>query len=205
MYLSGTPEEITGRIVRDAPNLNALEVARRCREIIAPHKAQLLEWQGAALYALAKRFNRCGAHILEIGTACGYSAAVLVHACPNASITSLNPAGEEIEIAAGHLRPYGQVTLLRLKSWDYLDIYHGPELDMVFVDGDHKRVAMDIPWFRWVRPYGLMLFHDYSPTACPPVFAAVNEFGTRLGRQPDVVIMDDQNIGIAGFYKRGKD
>ncbi len=202
MRISGTPEQIVAHIIRDAPNLHAPDIARSCREIIAPHKAQLLEWQGAALYALARPVNRCGAHVLEIGTACGYSAAVLAHACPSASITTLNPVREEIEIAAGHLRPYGQVTLLRLKSWEYLDFYHGPELDMVWVDGDHKRCSMDLPWFRWVRPHGLMLFHDYSSMACPPVFNAVNEFGERLGREPDVLMMDDRSIGIAGFYKR---
>jgi hypothetical protein len=47
---------------------------------------------------------------------------------------------------------------------------------------------------------GLMLFHDYTPNNSPHVVAAVNELGIKLGREPDVSIIDKDNVGMAGFY-----
>lgn len=200
MYISGTPEEIVRTLLRDMPNLMAPRVAQEAVDAILPARPQMLPWQGAALYALARPFNRCGAQILEIGTAGGYSATILRHACPNANITTLNPIEGEVRDTAPRLAALG-ITSLRIASWDYLALYNGPQFDLVWVDGDHKRCAMDLPWWSFVRPLGLMLFHDYSPAACPPVFAAVGELGKKLGREPDVVVIDDRNVGMAGFYR----
>ena len=96
--------------------------------------------------------------------------------------------------------------MLPIASWSYLAGYKGPAFDVVFVDGDHKQVARDLPWFNWIHPGGLMLFHDYSPAesthACPPVYDVVNARAIRLGRELDVLLVDDTLAGIAGFYKQ---
>ena len=51
-----------------------------------------------------------------------------------------------------------------------------------------------------------MIFHDYSPLGsrrhCPPVFEGVNELAERLGRKPDVLIIDDGQVGMAGFVRQ---
>lgn len=201
MYIAGTPEQIVATLLRDAPNLMAPRVAKEAAEMIAPARAQMLPWQGAALYALARPHNRCGGNILEIGTAGGYSATILSRACPNAHITTLNPVESEVSQTAPRLVMLGNVTSLCVASWDYLRLYHGPRFDLIFIDGDHKRCALDLPWWEYVRPLGVMLFHDYSPSACPPVFGAVAKLGKELGREPDIVVMDDHNVGIAGFCR----
>jgi len=199
---TGTPAAIIAHVLRDAPNTMAPSVARSCRDLIAPHKAQLLEWQGAVLYALAKPYDRFNANVLEIGTAAGYSAAILAHACPHSHIVSLNPSIPEMRIAAKHLRSYTNVTLLRAVSWDMLGVWCSPELDVVWVDGDHLRAAADLPWFNRLRPNGLLLFHDLSEEQCPPVWKAAHELGERIGRDLDVQVIDDQGIGMGGFRRR---
>lgn len=201
MRLTAIPAEIIAAIVRDAPNLMAPDLVRRAREIIAPAQGQMEDWQGALLYALAKPYNRSGAQILEIGTAGGFSAAVLALACPKASITTLNPRGHEVEAAAQRLLGFTNVTVLRMASWDYLEVYCGPELDVVWIDGDHRRVALDLPWYNWLRPLGLMLLHDYSPSACPPVWFSVNEWARQRRRPADVSVLDDRGLGMVGFYR----
>jgi len=98
------------------------------------------------------------------------------------------------------------VRLVPARSWDYLAAYAGPELDLVFVDGDHGLVVRDLPWFNWLRLNGLLLFHDYTPASsgkrpCAPVYETVRVFGDMLGREPDVLVVDDQGDGMAGFYR----
>jgi predicted O-methyltransferase YrrM len=193
--MKGNPEEIYREITRRHPEAErALENSRRI-------KGQLLDWQAVTLYCLATRYDREGANILEIGTLNGFSCSLIAQAAPSAKIVTLNPAKHEIPGATANLSHFQNVTIVVEKSWGYLDGYEGPMLDMVFVDGDHKQVAADMPWWGWVREGGLMLFHDYCPEQCPPVYQAVNEMAALLGRHPDVSIVDDQKIGMAGFYK----
>lgn len=163
-------------------------------------EAQILPYQAAALYVLVGQYDREDAHLLDIGTAAGYSASVMAQAAPKAEIVTLNPAGHEVKAARRNLGRWPNVRLVQAASWDYLESYGGPFLDVIFVDGDHKRVAEDVPWWRWLAEGGLMLFHDYSPAACPPVYEAVNALGEVLGRGPDVLVLDDGGIGMAGFY-----
>ena len=130
-------------------------------------------YQAYALYALARQFNRPGARVLEIGTAIGYSAAVLASALPDAQIITLNPHASEAAKARANLGAWGNVTVVEALSWDYLESYAGEPFDLIFVDGDHKRVRRDFAWWDHLRDGGLMLFHDYSPAgtyrACVPV------------------------------------
>lgn len=205
MELYGTPEHIIKEI---AGTLDVKPVLKRVSKRVPFIKRQIAEYQGAALYALATRYFGANAHILEIGTAHGYSAAILAEACPDASIITLNPNAEEAALARENLKDYPNVEVVEAISWDYLKSYRGPKLDLVFVDGDHKRVRMDLPWWDWLKEGGLLLFHDYSPAGtyreCPPVFEAVNEFSRLLGREPDVKVVEDEGVGMAGFYNEGK-
>jgi predicted O-methyltransferase YrrM len=197
MKMKDSPEEICQEIVHRHPEAEkALENSRHI-------KGQLLDWQAVALYCLAARYNREGANILEIGTLHGFSCSLIAQAVPSAKIITLNPAKHEIPGATANLSHFQNVTIVVEKSWDYLDAYDGPMLDMIFVDGDHKRAAADVAWWGWLERGGLMLFHDYSPAQCPPVYKAVNEMAALLGRQPDVLLMDTDEIGMAGFYRRG--
>lgn len=201
MHLTGNPDSIIASLSLDIqPTLDKVQ------KKIPFLKRQIAPYQGAALYALALKYNTPGAYILEIGTAHGYSAAMLAEAAPNAHITTLNPDPTEAAKARKNLAEYPNVDVVEAISWEFLKTYTGPKLDMVFVDGDHKRVRMDLPWWDWLKPDGLILFHDYSPKGsyreCPPVFEAVNEFSKLLGRELDVKIVDDGGAGMAGFYKQ---
>lgn len=160
-------------------------------------RAQLLPWQAAALFKLTLPYDQPGAMILEIGTGAGYSTAIMAQAASGAHIVTLNTNEAERILSLKTLSSWRNVQSIGRSSWDFLADYAGPHFDVIFVDGDHKRVARDLPWWDWVAPGGLMLFHDYSERQCPPVYAALNDWG----RDFDVLLMDSDGIGIAGFYK----
>lgn len=172
-------------------------------QAIKQSRCQLLPWQSYWLYALASRIDRLGGRALEIGTALGYSAYLIARAMPHTKVFTLNPNGKESALAQAALTPLG-VLCFTYTSLDFLRI--NPYVyDFIFVDGDHARVACDLPWFNRLTPGGLMLFHDYSPHgphACPPVYEAVNGLAASLGRSLDVVLMDDGGTGMAGMYHR---
>lgn len=198
MKMKDSPTEIYREVVHRHPEAEkALENSRHI-------KGQLLDWQAVALYCLTAQYDRERANILEIGTLVGFSTSLMAQAAPLANIVTLNPAANEIPDATANLSHFQNVTIVVEKSWDYLNDYDGPTLDMVFVDGDHKRAENDLPWWSWLLRGGLMLFHDYSPVQCPPVYEAVNKMAVMLERDPDVLLMDTDGIGMAGFYRRGE-
>jgi predicted O-methyltransferase YrrM len=204
MKLKATPETIIDRCTELYPEVP--EVLARVQERVWHNQRSIAPFQAAVLYTLAKPYNRTSARILEIGTARGFSAAILSEACPLAHITTLNPQEHEVRDARDNLKPYSNVTVVTACSWDYLANYIGTGYDLIFVDGDHKRVDQDMPWWDHLRPDGLMLFHDYSPDAsprpCEPVFQACNIFAKELKlREPPVMVRDTENVGMAGFVK----
>ena len=176
--------------------------ARTAVERAARIRGQLLPYQATALFELVHSYAGRGAHILEIGTAAGYSAAVMAQAAPDAQIVTLNAAAHEIQAAIKNLRPYPNATVRLGRSWEILPKYEGPALDVIFVDGDHRRAALDVPWFNWAAVGGLMLFHDFTRSGSMPVVIAVRGMAIALGREPDVLIEDSNGIGMAGFYRR---
>ena len=125
---------------------------------------------------------------------------MLAQACPRGRVVTLNPKTWERLSAQQALHDYHMIEFVEALSWDYLATYKGPALDFIFVDGDHKRVAKDFPWLDWLKPGGMMLFHDYSPEpskrACQVVYDCINEW-----REPDIVIMAEGNVGLAGVWK----
>jgi len=206
MYLSGTDQQIMTAIRQQHPEID--EVLKRVRTRVPHAKREIAEYQAAALYALTRPYNRAGACILEIGTFWGYSTAIMAEAAPLAEIITLNPKEHEVDEARTYLSPYRNVRILCKLSWDYLMMYDGPLFDLIFIDGDHKRIARDLPWWEWVAPDGAMLFHDYSPAGtyreCPPVYEGLNRWA-EVNRHPlDVLIVDDGGGGFAGFYKNGR-
>jgi predicted O-methyltransferase YrrM len=193
MYLTGRPDDLLRQIVQRCP---AAGTALECSRNIPAH---LLSYQAAALYELA-----CWREgpVLDIGTFKGYSASLLAQAQPSQPVVTLNPCEAEAAEAMGYLAPWRNVTVLIAASWDVLDWYSGPDLSLVFVDGDHKQAARDVPWFDRLRVGGLLLFHDYTPAQSPHVVEAVDGLATRLGRPPDVLIVDMDGVGMAGFCRR---
>lgn len=206
--LRGTADDIAKAVELKWPGVGpAME---RARANVPFLKREIWPFQAAVLYGLVRaNYSRPGAQILEIGTAWGYSAAVMAEAAPEAKIVTLNPKLHEVERARGHLAAYPNVTIRMELSWDVLAAYDGPALDMVFVDGDHQRVHLDFPWWDHLAVGGLMLFHDYSPKGskrpCPSVYAAVNKFAGWLGRIPDILVMDYRYVGMAGFVRDAAD
>lgn len=205
MKLTGTPNQILDALTDEA----LLYGMNRARAWVPPYRREIDEHQAAVLYTLARQRNRKGARFLELGTAYGYSAAIMAYAAPLAQITTLNPHDQEARTARRNLEPARNVAVVEAYSWDYLAEYGGQPLDLIFVDGDHKQVRRDFPWWNHLAIGGVMLHHDYSPAEsrrpCPPVYRALNEFSQWLGREPDVLVIDDGLAGIAGHIKREED
>lgn len=166
-----------------------------------PHTKRAIDLgQAAFIYAMVKQ--HAPQRILEIGTALGFSAAVMAEAAPNAEIITLNPNPDEAQKARANLSSYPKVKVIEALSWDYLAHTNSP-FDFIFVDGDHARVRRDLVWFDRLAPGGVMLFHDYSPAGtyreCPPVYEAVNEMAKLLGHEPSWLLVDQGNVGMAAF------
>lgn len=200
-----TGEQMMQELALMAPGaVRAVETA----DILASgsSKKRVYEYQAAALYLLAQKANRAGAQILEIGTYYGFTAAVMGLAAPEAQVTTLNPTTWEYETAKKNLRLLGNVACKCRYSWEYLEEYMGPELDLIFVDGNHVKISKDLEWWAWVKQGGMMVFHDYSPAEshrpCTPVFEGLNKFREKLGRNFDILVVDDGLAGMAGFVKR---
>ena len=161
MKLNGTPEQILEQIAGTLPQVRGhLDiVARR----IVPNKRSIYLYQAAALYAIAIRQAVLNSRIrvLEIGTALGYSAAVMATAVPDARITTLNPKPHEFDKAVQNLKPWPNVQVIQARSWDFI-VYDPQECyDLIFVDGDHARVWNDLPWFNFLNEEGgAIVFHS---------------------------------------------
>ena len=204
MKLNGTADAIIEAVAQTCPEAREALLY----SALLHHSRAVAPYQAAALFALARRCNFEGARVLEIGTARGYSASILAQACPLASIVTLNPEAHEAAEARRNLAAYPNVDVVEMKSWDY-EVASAGNFDFVFVDGDHKHVRRDFPWWDRLNVGGTIIFHDYSPAgtyrACVPVFEALNEFAAMLGRDFDVQVVDNGGVGMAGFTKRAGD
>jgi predicted O-methyltransferase YrrM len=171
-------------------------------------KLKVLDYQLAALWLLARQYNTQGARILEIGTGHGGSGYVISNAAPLAQITSLTAEPREVAAAGELWRRHGcrNIAAQAIRSWDYLSRASDAVYDLVFVDGDHNRIALDLPWFERLRPGGLLLCHDYSPqdsrTPSRIVYEELNRMAADLGRPFDVRLVDEGKVGMVGFYRR---
>lgn len=202
-----TPDDMVAAIAKMHPEVT--ERLERARTRVPFLKREVWLEQAAVIYALASQYNFEGAHILEVGTAWGYSAAVMAEAAPLANIITLNPKHSEMHYAEQHLADYANVKPIEVTSWEYYRTYAGPFLDMIFVDGNHQLCYRDFPWWSWINPDGLMLWHDYSPEdaskrPCIWVYEFLNAM--RAGMKDfDVLAISDVKVGMAGWYKLKKD
>jgi len=165
------------------------------------------------LYIIARQYNEEGKNILEVGTNRGKSAYTMATAAPLANLTSLEIDREQWLIAkriheTGYVAefitvPPVKTNLLLVDSAEYLASYKGPNLDMVFIDGNHfEGVLVDAGWWNHLNIGGCILFHDAHG-----MFLSVKEVIGRLegltGRKPDIHLRTD--YCIAGFYKEKGD
>lgn len=171
---------------------------------------QLRPYQMLALFGLATAYVARGSRILEIGTGHGASGVMLAQAASGAQILSLTTSAKEAKLAAENWQAarLPNISAATWASWDYLvsPARARDPLDMVFVDGDHNRIVLDMPWFNELKVGGLFVCHDYSPVgargASPIVYEVLNRFRDQLGRDLDVEIIDELQTGMAGFYRR---
>jgi len=186
---------------------SALIAAQKLIGAARPDK-EVWEEQAAALFVLAHQYDKPTAAILELGAYHGYSAAVMKLAAPEALVTTLEPDPTNRKITRANVVDLG-VVVQPYQSTAYLELTNGTrakKYDMIFVDGDHKNIRLDLPYFNRLKVGGLFLHHDYSPLEsarpCPPVYEALNEFAARLNREPDVLVVDDSGVGLWGMYRR---
>lgn len=208
----GTAVELADKFTALHPELG--EVLDHVRARVPHLKREIWAYQAMALYHLVRPYNRDGATILEIGTAFGFSAAVMASAAPLAKIMTLNPKAEEVVQARKHLASWPNVTVVENASVPFLEEATRFALpltfDVIFVDGDHKHIRLDLPYFNLVRAGGLFFHHDYSPEwsprPCSVVYEELNRFSEHvLRRDMDVIIVDDTDVGMAGWYKMPDD
>lgn len=201
MILEGKAATIFQTLARQYPDAPLLPAVKR----------KLLDYQMIALYGLARQFDRPGARILEIGTGHGGSGYMLAKAAPQAKIASLTIDPNGTAVAAGLWKQGNchNIEAVFALSWNFLEVQENPLAplwDMVFVDGDHNRIARDLPWFNRLLPGGLLLCHDYSPQDSPRpsaiVYAVLDGMAEQLGRPFDVRLVDDTKTGMVGFYRR---
>jgi predicted O-methyltransferase YrrM len=189
----------------------ACEVAEAsARERVRRTKREVEGYQALLLAHFAMSIVGDHPMILEVGTALGYSAATMAYAAPGAHVFTLNPKEHEVVEARRTLSGLKNLTVVQQTSVDYTaGIDLRDHFDLVFVDGDHAKVHRDFGLLWTLKSWGLLLFHDYSPAGCrrpcPPVFNGVNRMGAVLGREPDVLLVDEDGVGMAGFYRRPED
>ncbi len=187
-----------------------VQIEQAAQQVVKNTKKAVFSYQAAALYHLAKPCN--GGKALEIGTAYGYSGFYLASAMPDSEIITLNASEGEIGAVgeSGVFADFPNVTNLHRISWEYFKESDGTaDLNFIFVDGNHKHVKKDFPFFNRLLDGGLMMFHDYSPLGsrrhCPPVYEGINDLANYLGREPDVLIIDDGDVGMAGFIRQPRE
>lgn len=210
MIIHDTQDKIYLACIDKRPEV--IEALTTVRQAVPGYKREIWQFQAAALYCLMTPFNFRGSRILEIGTAWGYSAAVIGQAAPLAAITTLNPHHEEAEAARSHLWRWPNVTVVEQKSTEFFNTWQRScppgecMFDVIWVDGDHKRVALDFPYWNLLKPGGLFLFHDFAPEwssrPCKPVYDGLMRFREWMGRDFDVLISDNTDVGIAGYYQQ---
>ena len=163
---------------------------------------QVKIYQAAAIYHLMSKYNKPGNILMEIGTRLGYSAAVIGQAVPEAKVITYESVHSRATRARELLRAFENVKVRHGTSWDVLKKYKGPMFSAIFVDGHHKYAKKDAPWFNWLKEDGLILFHDYTEHNAPPVVRAVEAMAVMLDRPPDIEIVDENGVGMAGFYRQ---
>lgn len=193
IHMTGSPGEILSRFLHEYPRLYySLQHMQGIKSQVGLHQA-------CGLMLMAEQFDRKTCSVLNIGCAFGYSTACLSRGAPLARIVSLDVDLKRIQIAQRALSNYRNVQLIRMKSWDYFD---DQRWDMIFVDGCHRAIWRDMPFYNRVKPGGLFLSHDYIPARFPFVVEALNGLEEQFDRPFDVRIYDDRGCGVVGMVRQ---
>jgi len=179
-------------------NRPALDAINRSANI----PKQIKYYQAGLIFALMQQYNKEGNLIAEIGTRLGYSASIIAQAAPLAKVITYETEISRVIRAKGKLLPFKNIKVIQGISWEILKTYEGPQLAAIFVDGDHKHASLDVPWFNWLQPDGLILFHDYTVLGSIHVVTAVDKMVATFNRPPDIEVIDSNGIGMAGFYRQ---
>jgi predicted O-methyltransferase YrrM len=206
LQLTGTNLEIAASMVAFDPDLGHILERVNLGMTKRYLKREIMPYEAACLYALARQFDRPGAEFFEIGTCYGWSALVMAAGAPHAHIATCTPNPSHIEAATANFAGHPNLELRPARSQDLLTDYRGPLLDMLFIDGDHNAVIHDMPWWNWLKVGGLMVHHDYCPAdapirPCRPVYDCLNEWAAKT-HPFDVLIVNHEQAGLAGWYRR---
>ena len=132
--------------------------------------------------------------LIEVGTACGVTAAKIATAWPTLQVFCIDPFPD---FRMSHVEP-NRPTLWRLNQRQNMKLWVGDLesfgavalsvwADAVLVDGDHVKafVASDLRHAAdMLRPGGTIYAHDYHEPALPDVMAAVDAFCGERGFIP---------------------
>jgi predicted O-methyltransferase YrrM len=149
---------------------------------LARDEAELL-WQYAQQASL----------ILEIGSYCGRSSRLLAHALrPGARLFCCDPFVEDAakekalsprEIVADWCQAVCtspaalSVSLLWMNEQQLFDSGWRPQLDLLYVDGDHSYEATFGAIQRWAPHASVIALHDYQSIELPGVTKAADDYG----------------------------
>ena len=209
LQLHGTHEELWQQLEARAIHIRATILQVHGSLIEHYPKREIRDYEAAFLWLLARQYDYDGALIVEIGTCWGWTAAVMQSAAPRARVLTCTPNHNHVIIARRNLAThYPRVDVFEGRSLDLLPTLADGSADMVFVDGDHQRVANDLPFYNKLKVGGLMVHHDYCPEWCTGprpcrwVYETVNDFSARLAHEQDVLLVDHSLEGMAGHYRR---
>ncbi|SDM53710.1 Methyltransferase domain-containing protein [Daejeonella rubra] len=144
-------------------------------------------------------------NIIELGTCLGITTAYLAKAAPNARVISIEGCPETAAIALENLKKL-HITNTELLVGNFDEILPKvirdiPVLDLVFIDGNHRKEAT-LDYFKWCLPKlgenSLMIFDDIYWSE------GMKEAWTQIKEHPEVsVTIDLFHIGLV-FVKKGQ-
>ena len=155
------------------------------------------------IYRLAAYANP--RNIIELGTCLGITTAYLAKAAPLAKVISIEGCPETAAIARENLQKLDvQNTELIVGNFDELlpEIISGiPELDFIFIDGNHRKQAT-LNYFEWCLPHlgpnSMMIFDDIYWSR------GMKEAWKQIKTHPDVTVTIDLFwIGLV-FVRKGQ-
>ena len=115
--------------------------------------------------------------ILEVGCYEGRSVVFWLEFFPDSHVTCIDafegwtnePIPQDRSLAEArfdaNVAPYGErVTKVKIRSASGLDMLHGKQFDLIYIDGDHSRAAVTIDsLLAWplLKPDGVLIWDDY--------------------------------------------